>query len=57
VLELHEAMLRRAREAIDCWSVAARRCGVAKDMRLVIARLAWQEVWRWGDSAKNNSGR
>jgi hypothetical protein len=47
VIVLHDAMLRRARIAIDCWSVAGRRCGVAKDIRVMIAKLAWEEVWRW----------
>jgi hypothetical protein len=37
VLELHEAMLMRARGAIDCWIMAARRHRVAKDMRVMIA--------------------
>jgi hypothetical protein len=47
VAELHVAMLSRAREAIDCWSMAARRLGVAKDMRLLIAKMAWDEAWHW----------
>jgi TPR repeat protein len=47
ILVLHDEMLQRAREAIDCWSMAARRCGVVKDMRVMIAKMAWQEPWRW----------
>jgi tetratricopeptide (TPR) repeat protein len=50
VLELHAEMLRRARGAIDCWSMAGRRCGVVKDMRMMIAKMLWAEAWRWGDS-------
>jgi hypothetical protein len=49
VVELHEAMLDRARQAIACWSVCGRRRGVVKDMRVVIAKMAWEEVWRWGE--------
>jgi hypothetical protein len=47
--ELHAAMLGRARRAIDCWSVAALRCGVVKDVRVMIAKMAWAEAWRWGE--------
>jgi hypothetical protein len=46
VFELHDAMLRRARRAIDCWSMAGRRCRVVKDMRVLIAKMMWAEVWR-----------
>jgi hypothetical protein len=50
VFELHAAMLSRAKRAVDCWSMAARRCRVVKDMRVVIAKMLWAEAWRWGDS-------
>jgi TPR repeat protein len=49
VIDLHNAMLLRARRAIDCWSMAGRRCKVVKDMRVVIAKLLWEESWRGGD--------
>jgi hypothetical protein len=49
VLELHEAMVGRARLAIDCWSAVGRRCGVAKDLRVMIAKMVWEEAWRWGE--------
>jgi hypothetical protein len=49
LVELHDAMLGRARRAIDCWSMAGRRCGVVKDIRVMIAKLAWEEAWRWGE--------
>jgi TPR repeat protein len=49
VVELHEAMLGRARRAIDCWSMASGRIGVVKDMRVMIAKMAWEEPWRWGE--------
>jgi hypothetical protein len=49
VLELHDSMLGRARRAIDCWSMAARRRGVVKDMRVTIAKMAWAEAWQWGE--------
>jgi TPR repeat protein len=53
LLGQHNAMLERAREAIDCWSVASRRLGVAKDVRVLIAKMAWEEPWRWGEKEKN----
>jgi hypothetical protein len=49
VVQLHDAMLQRARAAIMCWSLVGRRCRVAKDVRVVIAKMAWEEVWRWSD--------
>jgi hypothetical protein len=49
VLHLHEAMVARAKRAIECWSMAARRCGVVKDMRVMIAKKAWAEPWQWGE--------
>jgi hypothetical protein len=47
VIVLHEVMLFRAKLAIDCWSVVGRRCGVVKDIRVVISKMAWAEPWRW----------
>jgi hypothetical protein len=52
VVQLHEAMLNRARLAIACWCVAARRLGLVKDIRVVIAKMAWQEPWRWSISLR-----
>jgi hypothetical protein len=49
VLELHEAMLDRARRAIACWSGVGRRRGLVKDMRVMIAKMLWEEPWRWGE--------
>jgi hypothetical protein len=47
VVQLYEAMLERARRALVCWGVVGRRLGVAKDVRVVIAKMAWEEVWLW----------
>jgi hypothetical protein len=47
VMHLHKAMLGRAWRAIGCWSVTGRRLGVAKDVRIIIAKMAWEDVWRW----------
>jgi hypothetical protein len=49
VVELYAAMLTRVRHAIDCWSMAGWLRGLVKDMRVVIAKMAWAEAWRWGD--------
>jgi hypothetical protein len=51
VIGLHDAMLRRARDAIHCWSVVALRCAVVKDVRVMIAQMAWEEVWTWSAPA------
>ncbi len=42
-----KCVLAHARRAINCWSMAGRRLGVAKDMRVKIARLLWEERWTW----------
>jgi hypothetical protein len=47
VIELHAAMLGRARRAMVCWSMAGRRLGVVKDVRVMIAKMLWEEAWRW----------
>jgi hypothetical protein len=49
VVELHDAMLGRARRAMDCWSMAGRRCRVVKDIRVMIAKMVWEEPWHWGE--------
>jgi hypothetical protein len=49
VTALYGTMIGRARAAIACWSSVGRRCGVVKDIRVVIAKMAWGEVWRWGE--------
>jgi TPR repeat protein len=49
MIELHNAMLGRARQAIACWSVIGQRRGVIKDMWVTIAKMAWEETWRWGE--------
>jgi hypothetical protein len=50
VLALHDAMMHRARQAIACWSMAGRRRGVVKDIRVIIAKKLWEEAWQWGES-------
>jgi hypothetical protein len=47
VAELHAAMLTRAREAIASWSLVSRRLGIVKDVRVMIAKMVWEEPWRW----------
>jgi hypothetical protein len=46
---LHDGLLARARQAIACWSVVGLRVGVVKDVRVMIAKMAWEEVWKWGE--------
>jgi hypothetical protein len=52
LLELYEAIRGRAKQAIAAWSMAGRRCGVVRDMRVMIAKMAWQEVWRLGEQER-----
>jgi TPR repeat protein len=49
VMELHEALLERARRALLCWGLAGMRLGVVTDVRVLITRMAWDEAWRWGE--------
>jgi hypothetical protein len=49
VVKLYEAMLGRARAAVVCWSMAGRRMGVVKDIRVMVAKMAWREPWVWAD--------
>jgi hypothetical protein len=55
VVLLYEAMMDRAKRAIACWSMAGRRCGVVKDMRVTIAKMAWKEAWRWGENGRGGA--
>jgi hypothetical protein len=50
VFELHAAMLARARQAIACWSVVGRRNGIVKDIRVMVAKMAWEQVWVWHEA-------
>jgi hypothetical protein len=55
IVELYEAMTGRARQAVLCWCVVARRHGVAKDVRLMIAKMAREEVWLWSKTEEEQS--
>jgi hypothetical protein len=55
VFRLHDAMLDRARAAVNCWSIAGRRHGVVKDMRVMIAKMAWAEPWLWGEADEKSN--
>jgi hypothetical protein len=54
VVQLHNAMLDRARAAVHCWSVAGRRIGVVRDVRVMIAKMVWEEAWRWSGTSFEN---
>jgi hypothetical protein len=49
LIQLHDEMLGRAKRAIACWSVVARRRGVVKDIRVMISKRMWEEAWQWGE--------
>jgi TPR repeat protein len=55
VIELYQAMLARARQAIGCWSIVGLRLGVVKDIRVMIAKMAWEEAWRWTSNVASDS--
>jgi hypothetical protein len=55
VLRLHEAMLRPAKDAVVCWSLVGRRCGIVKDVRVMISKLVFEEPWRWGNGDGRNA--
>ncbi len=44
---LHDQWVEVARKAIRCWLLVGRRLWVAKDMRLLIARMLWEERGEW----------
>ncbi len=46
-VELHDEWTTAAKAAIECWVAAGIRHRVMKDIRVVIARLAWEEPWAW----------
>jgi hypothetical protein len=52
VITLFEARCKLAKRAIDCWSIVGLRLGVAKDIRVMIAQIAWEHRWMWGEAAK-----
>jgi hypothetical protein len=49
LLSLCDELMERARRAIRCWSLVGLRCGVVKDMRVMVAKMLWEEAWRWGE--------
>jgi hypothetical protein len=48
LLRLDGELRDRAGRAIACWSAVGLRHGIVKDIRVMIAKMAWEEVWRWG---------
>jgi hypothetical protein len=56
VIALYDAMAERARAAMGCWSVIGRRVGLVKDVRVTIAKLLWEEAWRWSEDKKEGAG-
>jgi hypothetical protein len=46
-VELHTRWVALAKGAIECWIAVARRLGVAKDVRRLVAELAWKDQAAW----------
>jgi hypothetical protein len=55
MIRRYDTVLGRAKRAIDCWSMAARRCRVAKDIRVMIAKMVWEQAWQWGEESKQEN--
>jgi hypothetical protein len=53
VLNLCNAMMERATEAILCWGIVGRRRGLVRDIRG--NNKAWEEAWRWGTKEKKRA--
>jgi hypothetical protein len=49
VLALHDAMLLPVKLAVACWGIVGIRLGAARDIRVMISMMVWQDVWRWGE--------
>jgi hypothetical protein len=56
LFELHKVILGRARQAMSCWSMAARPLEADKDIRLRVAKMAWEDVWL-GREGEEGDGR
>jgi hypothetical protein len=41
-MRFYKAQLGACRRAVDCWSILARRSGVVKDIRQLVAKLIWE---------------
>ncbi len=46
-VQLHDQWVAEAKAAIECWIAVARRLGMARDMRLLIARMLWEQRADW----------
>jgi hypothetical protein len=47
-----EKLIAAVRAGIACWLLIGRRLGVAKDIRVLIARLVWEERAGWSEIRK-----
>ena len=47
VVALHAEMMARARLALVCWGITARRLRVVKDIRVLVGKMLWREAWHW----------
>lgn len=48
-VEQHDSFCSDAETAIECWIGVGRRLNVAKDIRLVIARMLWTQRAEWSE--------
>ncbi len=51
-VSLYQQWCAEARQSVMCWIWAARRLGIAKDVRLLIADLVWDERSAWSENKR-----
>jgi hypothetical protein len=47
VVAVHDEWRAKVRQVIEYWIVTGRRLGVVRDMRIVVARMMWEERHVW----------
>jgi hypothetical protein len=49
---LHDEWCDNAKQAIESWGLIGRRLGVMRDVRMMIARMVWEERCVWRNASK-----
>jgi hypothetical protein len=50
-VQRYQKWCAEAQSGIRCWLIVGKRLGVARDMRVLIARLVWEERAKWSKRA------
>ncbi len=56
-VEWYERWCEEARRGVLCWIWAARKLGVVKDIRLLIADLVWEDKVAWSDRVSGDGAQ